>query len=82
MSQKKRGLGRGLSDLGLGELLQGGGAAIAEVPVEARLIEEPVASKDGQLCQLAIEKVVPGRYQPRTQFEPEALEELAEPQAA
>lgn len=78
MSQKKRGLGRGLSDLGLGELLQGGGAAIAEVPVEAPLIEEPVASEDGQLCQLAIEKVVPGRYQPRTQFEPEALEELAQ----
>lgn len=78
--QKKRGLGRGLSDLGLGELLQGSSAAVVadapEVGVSDELVSSPAPGSS--LCQLNVEQVVAGRYQPRTQFAPGALEELAQ----
>jgi ParB family transcriptional regulator, chromosome partitioning protein len=76
MSIKRRGLGRGLSDLGLGELLQGG-VATEEVAVSLAPPVVPL-SEDGLLCQLNITEIVPGKYQPRTQFAPEALDELAQ----
>ncbi len=78
--QKKRGLGRGLSDLGLGELLQGNGAAgVIDAP-EVSVSDESLSSPapGSSLCQLNVEQVVAGRYQPRTQFAPGALEELAQ----
>ena len=78
--QKKRGLGRGLSDLGLGELLQSNGVAgVVDAP-EVGVSEEPLSSPapGSSLCQLNVEQVVAGRYQPRTQFAPGALEELAQ----
>jgi len=76
MSIKRRGLGRGLSDLGLGELLQGG---VATEEAAVSLAPAVVTSSvDGQLCQLNIKEIVSGKYQPRTQFAPEALDELAQ----
>ena len=67
MSLKKRGLGRGLNDLGLAELLGTASPATAEH-----------ASKLEGLQSLPVEQLQPGRYQPRQQFNTEALEELAE----
>ena len=78
--QKKRGLGRGLSDLGLGELLQSNGVAgVVDAP-EVGVSEDSLSSPapGSSLCQLNVEQVVAGRYQPRTQFAPGALEELAQ----
>lgn len=63
MSLKKRGLGRGLNDLGLAELL--GNASTTE------------SQKIESLQTLPLDQLQPGRYQPRQQFNPEALEELA-----
>lgn len=57
---KKRGLGRGLSAL-LGE------------PVSA--VTAPVAAENG-VRQLPIEKLRPGRYQPRRHFAQEAIDDL------
>jgi len=79
MSQKKRGLGRGLSDLGLGELLHGGGSASVAVKESSKTV--PLATgheADGQLCHLSIERIIAGQYQPRTQFAPGALDDLAQ----
>lgn len=65
MSEKK--LGRGLSDLGLTELLS---------DVEAPAAPEP-SSQNNKFKYLPIEKIKPGRYQPRKDFNPESLQELA-----
>lgn len=62
---QKRGLGRGLSELGLNELLTD--------------INYSSASffQDSELKKLSIEKLQPGRYQPRRHINKEALKELA-----
>lgn len=67
----KRGLGKGLSDLGLSELLGG-------------MDDEQAAAipSNGKLCELDVDQITPGRYQPRTQMDPEALQELADSIAA
>lgn len=64
MNLKKRGLGKGLSELGLNELLGDDSTAVAE--------REP----DG-LKQLAVELLQPGQYQPRRHIAQDSLEELA-----
>lgn len=65
MSFKKRGLGRGLSELGLDELLSDFSAPmVTEAPAE--------------LKTLPIDRVQPGRYQPRRRMTEEGLEELAD----
>ncbi len=78
--QKKRGLGRGLSDLGLGELLKGSSSSVViDAPVvsaDSKVVS--AAAQGSSLCQLSVDQVVAGRYQPRTQFAPGALEELAQ----
>lgn len=66
---KKRGLGRGLGDMGVQELLSV--ATLPEVPVSA-----------SGLTTLAVENLRPGKYQPRRQMSQEALEELASSIAA
>ncbi|MGA0806422.1 MAG: ParB/RepB/Spo0J family partition protein [Pseudohongiellaceae bacterium] len=81
MAVKKRGLGRGL------EALLGGNkapaAAEAETPVSARgntpTVPEPAVAGavDGTLRHLPVEFIQPGKYQPRMDLRPEALEELA-----
>lgn len=62
---KKRGLGRGLSDLGLNELL-------SDLNEHASVEHETT-----QLKKLPIDVMHPGRYQPRRQMDKEKLEELA-----
>ncbi|HET7267982.1 MAG TPA: ParB/RepB/Spo0J family partition protein [Oleiagrimonas sp.] len=62
MAAKKRGLGRGLDAL----LSNTDGGATS------------TAGDEGELRTLAIESIVPGKYQPRRHWNAEALEELAE----
>jgi ParB family chromosome partitioning protein len=69
MEMKKRGLGRGLNDLGLDELLSS-----VNSPV---VVSEPKAT-DEILRRLPVEYLQPGKYQPRKDFDPEALGELAD----
>lgn len=81
MNIKKRGLGKGLSDLGLGALLgdlQSAPTAVAELEAGASTSfsdhSEPL---DGQLKKLSIDALKPGKYQPRKIMASDALEELA-----
>lgn len=70
MSAKKRGLGRGLDAL----------LATSQRPNEASsadLAESVVPHDKSELQKLPIEFLQPGRYQPRKDMSPEALEELA-----
>lgn len=69
MVDRKRGLGKGLSELGVGELL-----ADIERPVA---VAEAGAHKADDLKTLQVEQIKPGRYQPRQQFDEAALDELA-----
>jgi len=64
---KRKGLGRGLEAL-LGTATEPDGAGTAESP----------SSQDGQLRNLPLEFLQRGKYQPRRDMHPEALEELAE----
>lgn len=72
MTFKKKGLGRGLSELGLSELLSGQVAAV--VAEEAPTSNE----KPSGFFELNIDQLKPGQYQPRQQFPQEKLEELAD----
>lgn len=70
---KKRGLGRGLD-----ALLGAANPEPAEVESGQPLAQERVSPQpEGELRKLPIEKLRPGRYQPRRDMHPEALEELA-----
>ncbi|MGB6976023.1 MAG: ParB/RepB/Spo0J family partition protein [Gammaproteobacteria bacterium] len=67
MSSKKRGLGRGLNELAVSELLSG--------------FKPPASASDRAqvgIRHLPIEAIRPGRYQPRKQLKPIALQELAD----
>lgn len=66
MSNNRRGLGRGVQDLGLGDLL----SDIHQ--------SETKASEQQSLQELAIDKIQPSPYQPRKHFDENALNELAE----
>ncbi len=81
MNIKKRGLGKGLSDLGLGALLgdlQRPAAAISDSELIPTILSSGNAiSVDGQLKKLPMDALKPGKYQPRKMMAPEALEELA-----
>ena len=65
MTPKKHGLGRGLSDLGLNELL----SDLNTTPTGVM--------KSAELKKLPVTVIQPGRYQPRKQMMAEGLEELA-----
>lgn len=69
MDVKKRGLGRGLNDLGLNELL-------SSVNSPTTTVESK--SHHEMLCRLPVEFLQTGKYQPRKDFDPEALAELAD----
>lgn len=70
MEVKKRGLGRGLNDLGLDELLSS---------VNSQSTAPAASSEtDEILRRLPVEFLQPGKYQPRKDFDPEALSELAD----
>ncbi|MDQ2994581.1 MAG: ParB/RepB/Spo0J family partition protein [Pseudomonadota bacterium] len=64
MNIKKRGLGRGLNDLGLNELLSSVNTAIPKMAEELR--------------RLPVEYLQASQYQPRKDFDPEHLQELAD----
>ncbi len=64
MTLKKRGLGRGLNDLGLDQLLSE--------------FDQPQPLKDSSLSMLAVDCLKPGKYQPRQDMNFEALQELAD----
>ncbi len=65
MPAKKRGLGKGL------DALLGSSSSSASKP-------RPDSAPDGELRQLPVEQIQPGRYQPRTGMDPERLAELAD----
>ena len=77
---KRKGLGRGL------DALLGGNNSPGQTPVEAikaatevvAEITSPDTSKNGVLRDLPVEFLQRGKYQPRRDMHPEALEELAE----
>jgi ParB family transcriptional regulator, chromosome partitioning protein len=63
MSVKKRGLGRGLNDLGLDELLSDFG--------------HDASSSGHQLMNVSVDCLQPGKYQPREDMNYEALQDLS-----
>jgi ParB family transcriptional regulator, chromosome partitioning protein len=65
MSVKKRGLGRGLD-------------ALLGIDTGAAMAEQDSARTEGELRDLPIEWLKPGKYQPRTGMDPERLQELAD----
>ena len=65
MSAKKRGLGRGLD------------ALLATSQMSQPKTSDKNESQSGELRKIPIEFLVPGKYQPRKDMSPEALEELA-----
>ena len=69
MAAKKRGLGRGLN------------ALLGDGPSQTETFDEQVhtsnTGQDGELKQLPIDLIQRGKYQPRRDMQPEALEELA-----
>lgn len=69
MDIKKRGLGRGLNDLGLNELLSS---------VNSTATPTDTKSHQDRLSHLPVEFLQPGKYQPRKDFDQEALAELAD----
>ncbi len=72
MSVKKRGLGGG--SRGLDALL----GSVKQVKEEVVAIEEGKVAADGSLKQLPVEFLQRGRYQPRRDMDPAALQELAD----
>ena len=82
MSQKKRGLGRGLSDLGVSELLSD---LDSHVSVSTPHLNETITASISSATQhqntglryLSVDQLQAGRYQPRKSFDQEALQELA-----
>lgn len=68
---KKRGLGRGLDALLGGSKSQG-------ATLDAAVPDEPGASDGMPITQLPVEQIQRGRYQPRRDFDPDALRELAD----
>lgn len=69
---KKRGLGRGL------DALLSTGAVPAKAEAKDTTTDTPVIEGDAALRELPVEMVQRGKYQPRRDMAPEALEELAE----
>lgn len=67
MSAKKRGLGRGLDAL----------LTSNQQNSERQSSEQVSEEEKGELQKLPIEQLKPGRYQPRKDMSPEALEDLA-----
>lgn len=76
MSSKRKGLGKGLDALlsaGLGVT-----APAPEMPVNPSEADQKIEYRDGKLAHLPVELIQRGKYQPRRDMHPEALEELAE----
>ncbi|MES2675560.1 MAG: ParB/RepB/Spo0J family partition protein [Pseudomonadota bacterium] len=79
MSTKRKGLGKGLDALlsaGLG--VTSPAPIMPLVPGAVSETETVLEYKDGKLAHLPVELIQRGKYQPRRDMHPEALEELAE----
>lgn len=76
MALKKRGLGRGLDAL-LGTQDKNAAATPAVTPAQNQSSESRPATESSDLLRLPIEFIQAGRYQPRLDMRPEALEDLA-----
>ncbi len=79
MSTKRKGLGKGLDALlsaGLGVTSPAPAMPIA--PNSGGETDVKLEYKDGKLAHLPVELIQRGKYQPRRDMHPEALEELAE----
>ncbi len=78
MSSKRKGLGKGL------DALLGAGLGVTSPAPDMPLVppaagQEPVPDyRDGKLAHLPVDLIQRGKYQPRRDMHPEALEELAE----
>ncbi len=73
MSKHKLGLGKGLDALINPKAKD---AAVEQVPVNAKDLKSDDGKEVNVLAKVPVSKVRPNPYQPRTEFEPEALEEL------
>jgi len=74
MSVRKRGLGRGL------DALLGGGNAASSVGTDAinTALEADHGGEASSRCELPVDLIQRGKYQPRRDIEPESLRELAD----
>ena len=72
MAQRRKGLGRGLGALGLGNAQD-----IFEEPVATPKAEKTIGQEDSRLMELEVSKLSPGKYQPRTHMDPESIASLA-----
>ena len=70
MTEKKRKLNRGLDALL--------GTELAKTPVARHSQQEPIGADNGSLRQLRLEQLQRGKYQPRVDFDENALNELAD----
>jgi len=75
MAGKRKGLGKGLDAL-LGAGVSPAGAQTPSTPKSPEAVEEALA--DGRLAHIPVELIQRGRFQPRRDMQPEALEELAD----
>lgn len=74
MAGKRKGLGKGLD-----ALLGSGGASQVENATQAvAAVTSPEPGQDGTLKEIPVEFIQRGKYQPRRDMHPEALEELSE----
>jgi ParB family chromosome partitioning protein len=80
MNIRKKGLGRGLDAL-LGGLNEGGSAALDATALTPAPGAE-TGETGGRLAKLPLDLIERGRYQPRRDFDPDALRELADSIAA
>lgn len=71
----KRGLGKGLSDMGLTELL---GDIKKPIQPDATTATEAADTSQGEFRQLDVKHISPGRYQPRRNIDEADLTELAD----
>ncbi|TNC92185.1 MAG: chromosome partitioning protein ParB, partial [Thalassolituus sp.] len=79
VAKKKRGLGRGLDALLASSRADAVPTVSDDAPDTSGPEEQAVAAPgvQSELRHLPVEWVQPGRYQPRRDIQPEALEELA-----
>lgn len=66
-NMKKRGLGKGLSDLGLNELLS-----------DIQAVTNTEVINQSELRKLSVDIIQPGKYQPRKNIDPQSIQELAD----
>lgn len=76
-SNKRKGLGKGLDAL-LGGAATPKGQAAASVSQAIESVTSSAPGVDGRLMQLPVEFIQRGKYQPRRDMNPEALQELAD----